>query len=123
MASKNFLLHLAKTGLSNPSADGIELEDNTRGTIILDGIEPFPANVFFVLEDTGDNILLEDNVSPETNRLLHETSIVTFRADQVLSVGEKLLQDNPTNEDNIPLSEFDNIPFNSIRRESKMEKY
>ena len=120
MASKNFLLHLAKTGLSNPSADGIELEDNTRGTIILDGIEPFPANVFFVLEDTGDNILLEDNVSPETNRLLHETSIVTFRADQVLSVGEKLLQDNPTNEDNIPLSEFDNIPFNSIRRESKI---
>ena len=120
MATKNFLLHLAKTGFRNPDADGIQLEDDTRGTIILDGVEPFPANVFFVQETNGDNILLESNVSPETNRLLHETSIVTFNASQVLSVGEKLLQNNPINESTIPLSEFINIPFSDIRRESRL---
>ena len=120
MSTKNFLLYLANTGFKNPEANGIELEDDTRGTIILDGLEPFPANVFFVQETDGDNILLEDNVSPETNRLLHETSIVTFRADQVVSVGEKLLQDESTNEDSIPLSEYDNVPFSSIRREARI---
>ena len=120
MATKNFLLHLANTGFRNPDADGIQLEDNTRGTIILNGLEPLPANVFMVQETNGDNILLEDNVSPETNRLLHEPSIVTFRADQVLGVGEKLLQDNPTNASTIPLSEFTNIPFFSITREARI---
>ena len=68
----------------------------------------------------GDVIALEDQVSDGTNRLLHETSIVTFRADQVLSVGEKLLQNNPTNESTIPLSEFIDIPFKEIRREARI---
>jgi len=120
MSTKNFLLYLANTGFKNPEANGIELEDDTRGTIILDGLEPFPANVFFVQETDGDNILLEDNVSPETNRLLHETSIVTFRADQVEGVGEKLLQDDSTNADSIPISEYDDIPFFEIRREARI---
>ena len=120
MSTKNFLLYLANTGFKNPDAFGIELEDDTRGTIVLDGIEPFPANVFFVQETDGDNILLEDNVSPETNRLLHETSIVTFRADQVLAVGEKLLQDDPTNADTIPISDYTDIPFSSVRREARI---
>ena len=120
MATKNFLLYLANTGFKNPDANGIQLEDNTRGTIVLDGLDPFPANVFFVQETNGDNILLEDNVSPETNRLLHETSIVTFRSDQVEGVGEKLLQDDPTNADIIPISEYTNIPFFEVRREAKI---
>ena len=59
-------------------------------------------------------------MSPETNRLLHETSIVTFRADQVLAVGEKLLQDDPTNADIIPISDYTDIPFSSVRREARI---
>ena len=78
------------------------------------------TNVFFVQETNDHNILLESNVSPETNRLLHETSIVTFNASQVLSVGEKLLQNNPINESTIPLSEFIDIPFKEIRREARI---
>ena len=120
MSTKNFLLYLANTGFKNPDAFGIELEDDTRGTIILDGIEPLPANVFMVQETNGDNILLENNVSPETNRLLHEPSIVTFRTDQVLAVGEKLLQDDPTNADIIPISDYTEIPFSSVRREARI---
>ena len=52
MANKNFCYILQKQDLEDPDADGIQLEDDTRGTILLDGVESFPANVFFVREDT-----------------------------------------------------------------------
>lgn len=121
MSQKNLLLHLATYGFGEQDGDGIQLEDSAVNSIILDGTEPTPALVFIVDETDGDNFIQETGtVGSDTDRILAETSILTFTAEQRLNVGEKLLQDNPTNVDVLPMAEYDDFRFVDIRRSSKL---
>lgn len=63
MAQKNLLLYLGKTGFGESDGDGILLEDSATDNIILDGIEPLPANVFMVQEDLIDQLVGDLSVS------------------------------------------------------------
>ena len=108
MAQKNLLLYLAEEGFGQQDGDGILLEDDVTSNIILDGTEPTPALVFIVDETDGDNFIQETGtLGVDTDRILAETSILTFTAAQRMNVAEKLLQDNPTNTDDLPISAYD----------------
>ena len=121
MAQKNLLLYLAEEGFGQQDGDGILLENDVTSNIILNGTEPTPALVFIVDETDGDNIIQEQaTIGVDTDRILAETSILTFTADQRLNIGEKLLQDNPTNTDDLPISAYDSFRFIDVRRSSKI---
>tara|TARA_S200002703_G_scaffold80753_3_gene69668 strand:- start:1106 stop:2209 length:1104 start_codon:yes stop_codon:yes gene_type:complete len=121
VAQKNLLLYLGTHGFGEQDGDGILLEDDKTGTIILNGTEPLPALTFILDETDGDNFILESGtIGVDTDRILSESSIVTFRPDQRANVADKLLQDNPTNIDDLPLSEYDNLRFVDILRSSKI---
>lgn len=121
MSQQNLLLRLGKNSFGPSDGDGILLEDDITSVIILDGTDPLPAVNFIVQEDTGDNFIQETGtVGSDTDRILAETSIVTFTATQVQNVGEKLLQDNPTDVDTISISDMNDLRFIDIIRTSKI---
>lgn len=121
MAQKNLLLYLAEEGFGQQDGDGILLENDVTSNIILDGTEPTPALVFIVDETDGDNFIQETGtLGVDTDRILAETSILTFTAAQRMNVAEKLLQDNPTNTDDLPISAYDSFRFVDVRRTSKI---
>lgn len=94
----------------------IHANGNDGSTTIVNslGVERTTANA-------GDNFIQETGtVGSDTDRIIAETSILTFTADQRLNVGEKLLQDNPTNTDDLPLTTYDSFRFVDIRRSSKI---
>ncbi len=106
-------------------------ETEERGTIRLDGIEPLPDMNFITLNGTdasstnaGDNIVYETHPGGSTDydvdRMIMENSIITFRSDEVLDIGFKLLQDDDLNAQHIPISDIGDIPFKDIQRESRI---
>lgn len=121
MAQQNLLLYLANEGFGQQDGDGIQLEDSATSAIILNGTEPTPGLAFIVDETDGDNFIQETGtVGSDTDRILAETSILTFNADQRLNIGERLLQDNPTNTDDLPLTTYDTFRFVDVLRSSKI---
>ena len=83
--------------------------------------EPTPGLAFIVDETDGDNFIQETGtVGSDTDRIIAETSILTFTVDQRLNIGERLLQDKLTNTDDLPLTTYDTFRFVDVVRSSKI---
>ena len=121
MVAENLFLHLAQNPFGEQDGDGIQLEGSLTERIILDGLPPTPQTNFIVDETNGDNFIAEfGTVGQDTNRFLAETSVLTFQPYQVQSVGDRLLQDNPTNLTTLTIEQLGSINISSILRQSKL---
>ena len=119
--AQNLFLHLAQNPFGEQDGDGIQLEGSLTERIILDGIPPTPQTNFIVDETNGDNFIAEfGTVGQDTNRFLAETSVLTFTPFQVQSVGDRLLQDNPTNQSTFNFQQIGNINISNVLRPSKI---